>query len=290
MGPVKRIPEWIRYKIPGGLNYGNVKTILKNEKLHTICVEAKCPNIAECFNKGSATFLILGDTCTRNCRYCSVKKGVPVAPDPQEPQNIASAISKLDLKYAVITSVTRDDLHDGGASFFNTICMKTKESSPGTGIELLVPDFKGCMEASIDIIAEAGPNVLNHNIETVKNKFTELRPLGNYTLSMKLLKYAYSKKLYVKSGLMVGFGESMADIKSTLKELADTGCSIVTIGQYLKSHKNNFDVVKYYHPDEFAEIEKYALDAGIKKALSGPLIRSSYKAMDVYLELKNGTN
>lgn len=289
MGPVKRIPEWIRYKIPGGINYGNVKTILRNENLHTICVEAKCPNIAECFNQGTATFLILGDTCTRNCRYCSVKKGVPLAPDPLEPENITSAITKLGLKYAVITSVTRDDLEDGGASFFNIMCRKIIESSPGTGIELLVPDFKGNMEASIDFVAEAKPNILNHNIETVKNKFIELRPLGNYALSMKLLKYAYSKKLYVKSGLMIGFGESIDDIKSTLKELADMGCSIVTVGQYLKSHKNNYDVIKYYHPDEFVEIEQCALDAGIKKVLCGPLIRSSYRAMDVYLELKNGT-
>ncbi len=289
MGPVKRIPEWIKYNIPGGVNYGNVKTVLKDEKLHTICVEAKCPNIAECFNQGTATFLILGDTCTRNCRYCSVKKGLPLKPDPHEPENIVSAISRLKLKYSVITSVTRDDLQDGGASFFSAICKGVKESSSDTGVELLVPDFKGSMETSIDIVAEAKPDVLNHNIETVKNKFYELRPLGNYALSMKLLKYAFNKKLYVKSGLMIGFGESIDDIKSTLNELADTGCSIVTIGQYLKSHKNNYDVEKYYHPDEFLEIEKYALEAGIKKALSGPLVRSSYRAMDIYLELKTET-
>lgn len=283
---MKRIPEWIRYKIPGGKNYGNVKTILRNENLHTICVEAKCPNIAECFDCSTATFLILGDRCTRNCRYCSVKKGVPLPPDQHEPENVASAISKLGLKYAVITSVTRDDLEDGGASFFNILCREIKKNSINTGIELLVPDFKGSMEDSIDIIAEASPNVLNHNIETVKSKFTELRPLGNYNLSMKLLRYAFDKMPYIKSGLMVGFGESMDDIKSTLKELADTGCSIVTVGQYLKSNKNNYDVAKYYHPDEFIEIEEYAHKAGIKKALCGPLVRSSYRGMDVYLELQ----
>ena len=280
----KRLPSWLKRKIPAGI--GKTEKILKDLHLNTVCTEAKCPNIAECFNNGTATFLILGDTCTRNCRYCSVKKGVPSAPDPHEPQNIASAISKLNLKYAVITSVTRDDLEDGGSKFLSSICDAIRQKSTETGIELLVPDFKGSMESSITTIAEAQPHVLNHNIEVVKTKFSVLRPLGDYTHSLKLLKYAGNKGLLIKSGLMIGFGESMDDIRNTLADLADAGCSIVTVGQYLKSSKTNYDVQKYYHPDEFAEIELYANEAGIKKALCGPLIRSSYKAIDVYLEQK----
>jgi len=283
---VSRIPEWIRYKVPGGEKYGHVKKVLSDSGLHTICVEAKCPNISGCFNCGTATFLVLGDICTRNCRYCSVKKGEPLPPDPDEPVKIASAVSSLGLKYAVITSVTRDDLKDGGSKFLSIICDEIRQKSSETGIELLVPDFKGSMESSITTIAEAQPHVLNHNIEVVKTKFSVLRPLGDYTHSLKLLKYAGNNGLLIKSGLMIGFGESMDDIRNTLADLADAGCSIVTVGQYLKSSKTNYDVQKYYHPDEFAEIELYANEAGIKKALCGPLIRSSYKAMDVYLEQK----
>ncbi len=224
-----------------------------------------------------------------NCRYCAVKKGIPSEPDYSEPENIAAAAAKLGLKYVVITSVTRDDLSDGGASFFSDICREIKKKSAGTGIELLVPDFKNSMESSIDLIAESQPHVLNHNIETVKSRFTDLRPMGNYNLSMNLLKYSSEKGLTVKSGLMIGFGETLTHIKETLVELADSGCRIVTVGQYLKSHKENYDVIKYYHPDEFLEIERIAKEAGIKKALCGPLVRSSYRAMDVYMELKSGT-
>lgn len=284
-----RIPDWIKYKVPGGNNYGNVKKIITEGCLHTICMEAKCPNIAGCFNSGTATFLILGDTCTRNCRYCAVKKGTPDAPDYKEPAKIASAVEKLGLKYVVITSVTRDDLTDGGASFFSAICREINEKSVNPGIELLVPDFNESMKSSIDLIAESQPHVLNHNIETVKSRFRELRPMGNYNHSIDLLKYSSIKGLTVKSGLMIGFGESLDQIKETLAELADSGCSIVTVGQYLKSSKENYDVRKYYHPDEFMEIEKYAIEAGIKKALCGPLVRSSYKAMDVFNELNMGS-
>ena len=283
-----RIPEWIKYKVPGGINYGNVKKVITEGSLHTICMEAKCPNIAGCFDCGTATFLILGDFCTRNCRYCAVKKGTPGEPDYREPEKVASAVAKLALNYAVITSVTRDDLPDGGASFFYDTCSKIKKESPGTGVELLVPDFKESMESSIDLISESQPHVLNHNIETVKSRFRELRPMGDYSLSMDLLKYSSYKGLTVKSGLMIGFGETLADIRETLNELADKGCTIVTVGQYLKSDKDNYDVMKYYHPDEFMEIERIAKEAGIKKSLCGPLVRSSYRAMDVYMEQNSG--
>lgn len=287
---MKRIPDWIKYKVPGGKNYGTIKKILSQGGLHTICMEAKCPNIAGCFDCGTATFLILGDICTRNCRYCAVKKGTPSAPDYSEPEKIAAAVAELGLNYAVITSVTRDDLPDGGASFFSKICSEIRKKSPGTGIELLVPDFKGSMNASIHLIAESQPHVLNHNIETVKSRFRELRPMGDYSLSMDLLKYSSDKGLTVKSGLMIGFGETLADIRETLNELADRGCTIVTVGQYLKSDKDNYDVMKYYHPDEFMEIENIAKEAGIKKALCGPLVRSSYRAMEVYKEQHTGKN
>lgn len=289
-GSVTRIPEWIKYKIPGGGNYVHVKGVLADAGLHTICVEARCPNIAGCFNCGTATFLALGDICTRNCRYCSVKKGSPLPPDPEEPEKIASAVSRLGLKYAVITSVTRDDLEDGGSSFFSSICSLIREKSSDTGIELLVPDFKGVMKKSLHTIAASGPDVLNHNIEVVKSRFHELRPLGNYDESLDLLKYSANLGLTTKSGLMIGFGETMEDIRDTMMDLADNGCSIVTVGQYLKSGKENYDVKKYYHPDEFSKIEEYAYEAGIKKIFSGPLVRSSYRAMDIYLDEKTGTS
>ncbi len=276
-----RIPSWIRYKIPGGKVYTGVKKVIETNGLHTICLEAGCPNIGECFSCGTATFLILGDTCTRNCRYCAVKKGIPTDPDMDEPLKIADAVAKLKLKYCVITSVTRDDMADGGAELFAMTTSGIRKSSPSCGIELLVPDFKDSQEEALNILNQSPPDVLNHNIEVVKSLYRQLRPAGDYIASLKLLKLASEKGMKTKSGLMIGFGETMKDIELTLKDLRESECKILTVGQYLKSHKDNFDVVKYYHPDEFKEIEKYALTIGFESVLSGPLVRSSYHAEEV---------
>ena len=275
-------PSWIRYRIPGGEGYLRVKKTISDLYLHTICTEAGCPNAGECFATGTATFLILGDTCTRDCRYCSVKKGIPQLPDPGEPARIAEAVMRLGLKYAVITSVTRDDISDGGSSFFAETCSRIRKTTPGCGVELLVPDFKNSMERSLDLIRMSGPSVLNHNIETVKDYFPLLRPSGDYGHSLSLLKRAADCGFTVKSGLMIGFGESLEQIKTTMNDLINTGCSILTVGQYLKSDKNNYEVVKYYHPDEFEEIRLMAESTGFSSVMSAPNVRSSYHAREQY--------
>ena len=283
MGRIKkRIPPWIKYKIPGGKTYVSVKNTIQSNKLHTVCTEAKCPNIGECFGSGTATFIIMGNICTRNCRYCSIVQGIPEPLDKNEPKKIANSIKILSLNYAVITSVTRDDLDDGGANHFVQVVNEIKKKSSDTTIELLVPDFGLSMDSSLDTVLESRPDLLNHNIEVVKKYYDNLRPMGNYNKSLELLKNAARYGGPVKSGLMIGFGENMDDIKETLNDLIETGCTIVTVGQYLQSLKENMAVEKFYHPDEFMEIEKLALEIGFKKVFAGPLVRSSYHAKDLY--------
>ena len=278
---IKRKPPWIKFNVPGGPVYTGVKKIIDENRLHTICMEAHCPNIGECFSRGTATFLIMGDTCTRNCRYCSVNQGIPARPDMNEPEKIAGAISSLGLEYAVITSVTRDDLPDGGASLFAETVRHIRASAPECAVELLVPDFRGYMKEALDVIASSGPRVLNHNIEVVRSLYSRLRPMGDYRLSLELISYASQKGLTVKSGLMIGFGESMDDIEATLHDLRRSGCSLVTIGQYLQSKRDGYEVSRYYHPDEFEEIKKRALSMGFSSVASGPNVRSSYHASDM---------
>jgi lipoic acid synthetase len=273
-----RKPDWIRYKTPGGPGYLNVKKCVEELNLHTICTEAKCPNAGECFGQNTATFLILGSRCTRDCLYCAVEKGMPYAPDPGEPDRIAEAVRRLGLKYAVITSVTRDDLDDGGASFFFFFCIRIKEKVPGCGVELLIPDFRHSLIHSLGKIRTADPDVLNHNIETVKDCFSRLRPSGDYEHSLKLLKAASEMGFTVKSGLMIGFGETVEDIHSTMRDLIEAGCSILTAGQYLSPGRNSYPVAKYYHPDEFEEIKIYGMSLGFKAVQSAPNVRSSYHA------------
>jgi len=274
----ERKPHWIRYKIPGGENYLKVKRTVSRLNLHTICTESGCPNYGECFARGTATFLILGDTCTRNCRYCAVNKGIPAEPDYTEPERVAQAVSELNLKYIVITSVTRDDITDGGAAIFAETCRRISLLNPESRIELLVPDFRNSLEHSLSVILKEKISILNHNIETVKEFFSILRPAGDYANSLRLMKLASETGPTVKSGLMIGFGETLDQIKATLETLINTGCKIVTIGQYLKPGKKFYDVRKYYHPDEFEEIKEYAINIGFKKALCGPNVRSSYLA------------
>ncbi len=282
MGRVKRnIPDWIRFKIPSGAAYKTVASTVKAHSLHTVCVEAKCPNVGECFACKTATFMIMGDTCTRNCRYCAVGQGTPKPVDPDEPFHVAEAVTELGLKYAVITSVTRDDIADGGASLFaDTVkCIRTK--SPRCRVELLVPDFRPHMPRSLQEVIEAQPDVINHNIEVVKGFYDELRPLGNYNLSLELLKQVNGSNIPAKSGLMIGFGESMDDIRNTLEDLVHTGCRMLTVGQYLQSRRDGFPVVKYYHPDEFKQISEMAYSMGFDQVMSGPLVRSSYHAAEM---------
>lgn len=244
-------------------------------------MEAKCPNAGHCFSDNTATFLILGDKCPRGCLYCAVKTGIPDAPDRSEPERIAEAIFRLGLTYAVITSVTRDDLPDGGASYFAETAVKIKERVSGCRVELLVPDFKNSCNTSLNIIREAKPDILNHNIETVKSYFPKLRPLGNYQHSLNLIKTASDMGFIVKSGLMVGFGETMDDISAAMHDLIESGCSILTVGQYLSPGKDFYEVKKYYHPDEFEEIRITGEILGFKKILSAPDVRSSYHASSI---------
>ena len=273
-----RKPEWIRYKTPGGRGYLNVKRCVGELNLHTICTEAKCPNAGDCFSNNTATFLIMGNKCTRDCLYCAVQKSSPEPPDYGEPERIAEAVSRLGLKYAVITSVTRDDLPDGGASLFAETSSCIKKRIPECGVELLVPDFRGCHIDSLYVIKESNPDVLNHNIETVEKMFPVLRPSGSYNHSLALINHASETGFIVKSGLMIGFDETIGDIKDTMKNLYNSGCSMLTVGQYLSPGKNHYEVKKYYHPDEFEEIRLMGEDMGFKKIQSAPNVRSSYHA------------
>ena len=279
MGRVKRkIPDWIKFKIPSGENYRKVASAVKSRSLHTVCLEAGCPNVGECFACGTATFLIMGDTCTRNCRYCAVQQGVPGELDHQEPQKVADAVGELGLRYAVITSVTRDDLPDGGAHMFARTVEAVKQNSPGCRVEVLVPDFRNSLESSLQAVIDAGPDVINHNIEVVRSFYRELRPLGDYNGSLQLLKKVSASGIPAKSGLMIGFGETIDDIRHTLEDLRDQGCSMLTVGQYLQSRRDGYPVAKYYHPREFRQIKEMAEDMGFSQVMSGPMVRSSYHA------------
>jgi lipoic acid synthetase len=273
-------PTWIRQNIPGGPVYTGLKNIINKEKLHTVCLEARCPNQGECFQNGTATFIILGNTCTRNCLYCSVKKGIPTDHDLNEPIRVARAVKALGLKYAVITSVTRDDLDDGGAETFVQTVKEIRKLNDECKIELLIPDFKNNYEEAIDKISGINPYVINHNIEVVKNFYYKLRPMGDYDLSLKILKRVSGKQILAKSGIMIGFGESKRDILATLTDLRETGCSILTIGQYLQSTREGHPVEKYYTPEEFEDLKNEALGIGFKKVVSGPQVRSSYHASE----------
>ena len=278
----RQIPDWIRTTVPGGEIYTKVKRNTQGKNLHTVCIEAKCPNIGECFCAGQATFLILGGVCTRNCRYCAVSHGEPTAPDADEPRRIAESVEELGLSYAVITSVTRDDLSDGGASHFAQCISLIRKYSSACRVEVLIPDFKNAQADSLDIVIASKPDVVNHNIEVVPHLFPELRPQGDYNYSLNVLKRIAASGVIAKSGLMIGFGEERRDITATMTDLLNTGCSILTVGQYLRSSKDGFAVKKYYTPEEFKEIASEAEAIGFKKVVSGPLVRSSYHAENTF--------
>jgi len=280
---MRRHPDWLKVKLGGGDGFGKVKTLLKESKLHTICQEAKCPNIAECFGCGTAVFLILGDTCTRNCRYCNVKHGNPLNLNPDEPGDVADSVKKLKLKYVVVTSVTRDDLKDGGANVFYRTVKEIKKKNQNCKIEVLIPDFKGNVN-SLKQVIEAEPDVINHNIEVVENLFLLIRPEGDYHRSLKLLKNIkqFSKSIKSKSGFMVGIGETKDEIFQTMVDLRNVGVDFLTIGQYLQPSKNHVPIVKYYTPEEFLDFKKKALNIGFLHVESGPLVRSSYHAEQAF--------
>jgi len=276
---MRRHPDWLKVKIGGGESYIKMKSLLRSVKLHTICEEAKCPNIAECFGSGTAVFLILGDICTRNCRYCYVKHGEPSDLNLNEPKDIAESVKHLGLKYVIITSVTRDDLEDGGASVFSDTISEIRKLNKVCKIEVLIPDFKGDIN-SLKKVIDAKPDVINHNIEVVKDLFEEIRPQGNYEVSLKILNEIkkLNKDVNTKSGFMVGLGENKDQILNTMKDLRKVNVDFLTIGQYLQPSRNHAPIKKYYCPEEFEHFKEKALDLGFKHVESGPLVRSSYHA------------
>jgi len=276
-------PHWLKKKIHSGAAYNKVKQLLNNRHLHTVCEEARCPNIGECFSRGTATFLILGKVCTRSCRFCAIPRGRPEPPDHGEPLRTAETVLSLGLKYAVITSVTRDDLPDGGAGFFTDTIREIRSISPDTRVEVLVPDFKGS-EQSLSAVLKARPDVLNHNIETVPRLYPLARPEAGYRRSLELLERVHriDPAVPAKSGLMLGLGETSDEIRSALSDLLDVNTKILTLGQYLQPSPNHLPVKRYIHPEEFNRWSETALDMGFQGVASGPLVRSSYRAEELY--------
>jgi lipoic acid synthetase len=275
-----RKPEWIRVKSGSGQGYHDVKRMLREHNLHTVCEEASCPNIGECFGKGTATFMILGDVCTRRCPFCDVAHGKPLPPDADEPAQLAKSIALLKLKYVVITSVDRDDLRDGGAQHFADCISAIRASSPSTKLETLVPDFRGRLQPALDALAQALPDVLNHNLETVPRLYTLARPGADYAHSLKLLQdfKARFPQVMTKSGLMLGLGETDEEVLQVMRDLRAHDVEMLTLGQYLQPSDGHLPVLRYVHPDTFAMFEREALAMGFSHAACGPMVRSSYFA------------
>ncbi|MGH8687789.1 MAG: lipoyl synthase [Burkholderiales bacterium] len=274
-------PAWIRVKAPSaGTRFTEIKQILREQQLHTVCEEASCPNIGECFGKGTATFMILGDICTRRCPFCDVGHGRPLPPDAEEPRHLAETIARLRLKYVVITSVDRDDLKDGGARHFVDCIRAVREHSPSTTLEVLVPDFRGRLERALDILLAAPPDVMNHNLETVPRLYRQARPGGDYRHSLNLLQEFRKAvpSVPTKSGLMVGLGETDEEILQVMRDLRAHGVDMLTIGQYLQPSPHHLPVERYVHPDVFSMFNREADAMGFRHAAIGALVRSSYHA------------
>ena len=275
-----RKPDWIRVRVPANGEVQRIKTLLRKQKLHTVCEEASCPNLPECFGGGTATFMIMGDICTRRCPFCDVAHGRPNALDPEEPAHLAESVAALNLKYVVVTSVDRDDLRDGGAGHFGECIRAIRESSPSTKIEVLVPDFRGRMEIALDLMAADPPDVFNHNLENVPRLYKAIRPGSDYQWSLDLLKLYKERMPHVatKSGLMVGLGETDAEVKQVMQDLRAHNVDMVTIGQYLQPSKQHAPVDRFVHPDVFEEFRLFGEELGFANVASGPLVRSSYHA------------
>lgn len=274
-----RKPPWLRVKAPGSPNYLRLKRLVQDQRLHTICEEAHCPNIGECWEQLTATFLILGDICTRNCGFCAVTHGKPTELDLAEPDRVAQAIRRLGLEHVVITSVNRDDQADGGSAIFAAVIRRIRELSPGCGVEVLIPDFRG-NEAALRTVVEAAPDILNHNMETVPRLYREVRPGSRYEQSLELLARArrMAPALVTKSGIIVGFGEERQELLQTMLDLRRVDCDILTMGQYLRPSQQHLPIRRYYTPEEFRELKAIGEGMGFKHVEAGPLIRSSYHA------------
>ena len=273
-------PEWIRAKLPSGGQFMEIKRILREQKLHTVCEEASCPNIGECFSKGTATFMIMGDICTRRCPFCDVGHGRPNPLDPEEPKHLAETVAALKLKYVVITSVDRDDLRDGGAGHFANCIKAIRELSPSTQIEVLVPDFRGRLDVALEILAATPPDVMNHNLETAPRLYKQARPGADYKHSLELLKRykALRPDVATKSGIMVGLGEDDEEVREVMRDMREYDIDMITIGQYLQPTDGHLPVLRYVSPQMFKTFETEALDMGFKHAAVGAMVRSSYHA------------
>ena len=277
----RRLPDYLKRPIIDTDKTRTVRKILKTKCLHTVCENARCPNKNECYTKNTATFLIMGNDCTRNCKYCNISCARPEPLDLEEPKHVAEAVQALGLKYAVITSVTRDDLPDGGAEHFANCIYEIRKLCPDTKIEILTPDFKGNKDC-LDVIIKAHPDVFNHNIEAVQDIFKSVRPQGDYECSLEVLKYVKDNSdILTKSGLIIGLGETFEQIEQTLIDLKNVGCDIVTIGQYIQPSKHHLEVAKYYTPEEYDKLKELANKVGIKNHQIGPLVRSSYRAAEL---------
>jgi lipoyl synthase len=283
----QRKPEWLKIKVQGGAEKVAVEAILEQLSLHTVCAEANCPNLMECFNRRTATFMILGRFCTRNCTFCNVEKATPSQVDADEPLHVAEAVRELRLKHVVITSVTRDDLADGGAGQFAAVIQAVKNLNPGVVIEVLIPDLQGNYQA-LQQVTSAGPAVINHNVETIPRLYPEVRPMAVYSRSLDLLRNVkeIDPKILTKSGIIVGLGESEPEVIEVCQDLRAIGCDLLTIGQYLAPSRKHHPVVEYIHPDVFEKYRQIGLELGFKHVASGPLVRSSYHA-DKALQVKS---
>jgi lipoic acid synthetase len=276
---IERRPEWLKVRLPVGPNFRELAGIMRTQALHTVCEEARCPNIGDCWERRTATFLILGNVCTRHCAYCAIAHGLPTELDVREPERVADAAGAMGLRHVVITSVDRDDLRDGGAGMFAQTIRLLRERLPQSSIEVLIPDFKGDPQALWTVL-DAGPDILNHNIETVPRLFRAVRSGGNYRRSLDLLERAKARgqRWLTKSGMMVGLGETWDEVLATMRDLRAAGCDILTVGQYLSPGKDYRPIARYYHPEEFAALKREGREMGFRHVESGPLVRSSYHA------------
>lgn len=283
---MKRLPSWAKKTLGPASQLHEMKSILRKRNLHTVCESARCPNIGECFSKPTATFMILGDVCTRTCRFCSVeKKAVPLMVDPEEPGNIALTAKELGLRHVVVTSVTRDDLPDGGAGQFALTIKAIRDNISSILIEVLTPDFRGD-EGALDMVLEARPDIFNHNLETVPSLYSLVRPQADYRRSLEVLERSKKSGIITKSGIMVGLGETAEEVREVLKDLKNSGVDAVTIGQYLRPTRNNLEVREYIEPEVFKEYEEFGLQLGLRHVYSGPFVRSSYNAENLMKEIR----
>ena len=287
MNNTDRKPSWLKIKLPQGQNYSKVKQVVELNKLHTICSSGKCPNIGECWTKGTATFMIAGDICTRSCKFCATQTGKPLPLDQEEPKKIASSVKLMQLKHCVITSVDRDDLEDKGAKHWAQTIKETRNENPNTIIEILAPDFDGKKEL-LDIVFEAKPDIFGHNMETVKRLSSQVRSRAKYDLSLEVISQATKSGIISKSGIMVGLGETEEEVVELMKDLRAVGCNLFTIGQYLQPTKDNIPVHEYVTPEQFAKYKEIGMNLGFDNIESGPLVRSSYMAEQTFIESKLG--